>query len=396
MALSKTFVPYGMYWSSPFCRWQGSIGHLNSLELAGQTAGRFLAAARIPGEALDHLVLGYTVPQNHSFYGGPWVAAMLGAPGISGPIVMQACATSVRVMATAAHEIESGERVSVLGLACDRTSNGPHILYPNPKAPGGRGETEEWVWDNFNRDPWAGAAMVVTAENVAKEAGITRQDQDQMTLLRHAQYQDGMKDGRAFQRRYMFPLEVPAGKKSITIEADEGIFPTTKEGLDKVRPSLEGGTVTFGTQTYPADGNAGMVLSTKEKARELAKDPKVTIQLLGFGQTRVKKGFMPAAVVPAAEAALKQAGIALKDVKAIKSHNPFAVNDVYFCKTTGVKPEAMNRFGSPLVYGHPQAPTGLRATVELIEELVMSGGGYGLFTGCAAGDTAMAVVLKVS
>ncbi len=101
------------------------------------------------------------------------------------------------------------------------------------------------------------------------------------------------------------------------------------------------------------------------------------------------------AAVPAARHALDRAGVSLKDCAAIKTHNPFAVNDVYFCRETGIVPDKMNRFGSPLIWGHPQAPTGLRAIAELIEELVDAGGGVGLFSGCAAGDTAMALVLKV-
>ena len=87
--------------------------------------------------------------------------------------------------------------------------------------------------------------------------------------------------------------------------------------------------------------------------------------------------------------------MALDAIDAIKTHNPFAVNDVYFCRETGIEPEAMNRFGSPLVYGHPQAPTGTRLVIELVEELTARGGGRGLFVGCAAGDTAMAVVIEV-
>jgi acetyl-CoA acetyltransferase len=83
------------------------------------------------------------------------------------------------------------------------------------------------------------------------------------------------------------------------------------------------------------------------------------------------------------------------DVKVFKTHNPFAVNDVYFCREFKLKPEDVNRFGSPLIYGHPQGPTGLRAIAEMIEELQMAGGGLGLFSGCAAGDTAMAMVIRV-
>jgi acetyl-CoA acetyltransferase len=83
-------------------------------------------------------------------------------------------------------------------------------------------------------------------------------------------------------------------------------------------------------------------------------------------------------------------------VRVIKTHNPFAVNDIYFCREMGVKPEAMNNYGSSLVWGHPQGPTGHRLIIEVIEELILVGGGYGLFVGCAAGDSGAGVVLKVS
>jgi acetyl-CoA acetyltransferase len=104
---------------------------------------------------------------------------------------------------------------------------------------------------------------------------------------------------------------------------------------------------------------------------------------------------MGEAVTPAARQALSDAGFKASDVT-IKTHNPFAVNDLYLAKTLEVSAEKMNNFGSSLVYGHPQGPTGLRGMMELIEELVLKGGGRGLFVGCAAGDTAAAVCLEVT
>ena len=80
---------------------------------------------------------------------------------------------------------------------------------------------------------------------------------------------------------------------------------------------------------------------------------------------------------------------------AVKTHNPFAVNDLYFAGATGFDAGSMNNYGSSLIFGHPQGPTGMRLVLELIEELALTGGGYGLFTGCAAGDSAAALVLKV-
>jgi len=400
MRFEKVYIPYGAYWCSPFCRWQGSFGHLHSLKFAADVAVRALAERKISPERLDGLFLGMTVPQRSGFYGAPWAAGLSGNPNITGPTISQACATSGKVIAAAAAEIEVGTHSAILALLCDRTSNSPHIYYPNPLGAGGIGEKEDWIWDNFGNDPFAGNAMIQTAENVAMKCGIDRTAQDETAVLRYEQYQDALRNEAAFLKRFMVtPLEVKdaSGRKVIAnVIGDEGVFPTTAEGLNKLKPVLKGGTVTFGTQTYPADGNAGVLVTSKDKAAELSRDVKVTIRIVSYGQARADKGFMPMANVPASSQALQRAGVRMKDVKAVKTHNPFAVNDVYFARQMGIELTAMNRYGSSLVWGHPQAPTGARLVMELIEELVSAGGGYGLFTGCAAGDTALAIVVKVN
>ncbi|MBI4569221.1 MAG: thiolase family protein [Planctomycetes bacterium] len=396
MPLNHVFIPYGAYWSTPFCRWQGGLSAMHSVELAARVASDFLRRKEIPPATFDGLALGYTIPQHHIFYGAPWLAGMIGAGAITGPMISQACATSARLLAGAALEVEAGQRECVLAVACDRASNGPHLYYPDPRGPGGRGQAEDWVWDNFNLDPYTGGTMLATAEAVAREAGFTRKEQDDVCLLRHGQYQETLADDRAFQRRYLIPVAVPKGKKeTITVEVDEGPRDTTEKGLAQLRPVLEGGTVTAGTQTFPADGNAGVIVCTRDRARALARDPAPPVRLLAYGEARVAKGLMPKATVPAARDALRRAGVNANDLNAIKTHNPFAVNDLFFCREMGRRPEEVNRFGSSLVYGHPQGPTGMRGVIELIEELAAPGGGNGLFTGCAAGDTAMAVVVRV-
>lgn len=396
MSFERTYIPYGAYWSTPFCRWQESLAGMHSVKLAATCASAFLERASIAPESFDGIALGITVPQRHVFYGAPWLSAMIGAPRITGPTLSQACATSGRVAVSAAMEIELGARECVLTVNCDRTSNGPHIYYPNPGGPGGTGEAENPVMDNFGHDPHAKLAMIATAEKVAERAGISREEQDAVTLVRNEQYGDALEDDAAFHRRFMLPVELKRGKKVLgTVAADEGIFPTTAEGLARLRPVLEGGTVTFGSQTHPADGNAGMVFCTRERAAALSRDDSVTVQLLSFGEARVETGLMPMATVPAARQALERAGLSIEACEAIKTHNPFAVNDVYFARETGVAVDAFNRFGSTLIWGHPQAPMGNRALIELIEELALRGGGHGLFTGCAAGDTAMALVVRV-
>lgn len=400
MQFQKSFIPYGGYWSTPFCRWQGSFAHLNAVTFAAEIASLALEDRGFAPDVFDSLYLGLTVPQKHSFYGGPWLAGLIGAETVTGPVINQACATGARVVASAAADVDLNQDRVVLSISADRCSNGPHVYYPNPLGPGGTGDKEDWVWDNFGYDPFAKNAMIETAENVAREAGITKEEQDEMTLLRHEQYGDALKDESAFHRRFMVtPIEVKdaRGRKVLsTVESDEGVFPTTAEGLAKLKPVMPDGSVSYGTQTFPADGNCGVVLTTQEKAKELSRDSKIEIQVLSYGEGRAKAGFMAQAVVPAAKSALSQADLMIEDVQVIKTHNPFAVNDIYFCREMGVPHDQMNNYGSSLIFGHPQGPTGLRLIIEMIEELVILGGGFGLFAGCAAGDTSAAVVVKVT
>ena len=396
----KAEIPYGAYWSTPFARWQGSLANLHSVEFAAYVARKELARRKIDPKCFDYGVLGFSVPQNHSFFGLPWLTGMIGAGGVGGPTLMQACATGVRTVLAAAQEIEVGMASTALVVNCDRTSNGPHLYYPAPRGPGGTGVAEDWVMDNFGCDPLGGHSMLTTAENVAKKHGFTTAEQHELVLHREKQYRDSQADGAAFLKRFMtLPFEVPAPnfkKTASMMESDEGVSQSTPEGLAKLKPVMEGGTVTFGGQTHPADGNAAIVLTTRERARELTTNPKIAVRLHGFGQARVGLAYMPEATVPAAQQALAQAGRTIKQIAAIKTHNPFAINDLLFAKANGIDWHTMNNYGCSLVWGHPQAPMGTRSIIELIEELVLRGGGYGLFTGCAAGDSAMAIVLEVT
>jgi acetyl-CoA acyltransferase len=397
--MTGSYIPYGAYWCSPFSRWQGSLQHLHSVEFAAHLTRTSLKSRGIASEIFDAGVLGMTVPQQHSFYGLPWLAGMAGVDHIGGPTISQACATSARVLSVATQEIAAGSASCVLAVTTDRLSNGPHLYYPRPKAPGGIGIDENWVPDNMGFDPYTRGDMTRTAENCADKWEVSTSEQHEVVLHRLEQYQDALADDSAFLKRFMtLPFDVPDPrfKKTVaSITGDEGIFASTAEGLAKLKPVLEGGSITFGGQTHPADGAAGMVVTTREKARELSADSNISIKVESFGQARVEKSYMPAATIPASMQALERAGIGISDLAAIKSHNPFAVNDIIFARETGADLMSMNNYGSSLIWGHPQGPTGMRAMIEMIEELTLLGGGWGLFQGCAAGDTAMAVVIKV-
>jgi acetyl-CoA acetyltransferase len=400
-SFSKAYIPYGGYYSSPFCRWQGSMQNENAIELGAKTARRwFLEKKKIDPAVIDYLYFGITIHQLHIFYGHNWAAGMLvdNKKDLPGLMIQQACTTSTTIMNLAALAVEQGAFEVGFCLMTDRCSNGAHTVWPNPMGPGGEVIAENWLMDNFNSDPNVRPPlkMVQTAENVAKQVGITKEEVDAVVLRRYEQYLMAMENDRAFQKRYMFPAEVKVGKKQTKlVELDEGVTPTTAEGLAKLRAAEPGGVHSFGAQTFPADGNCGFIVTTRERAKEMSANPGAEIQIVSYGFSRVKPGFMAAAPVPAAEMALANAGLKISDMKAIKSHNPFATNDINFAKKLGNDVMKMNNYGSSLVYGHPQAPTAGRIIAEMLEEMVDLGGGYCLWAGCAAGDTGAAMVFKV-
>ncbi len=396
LTLTKAYIPFRGYYSTPFARWQGTLANENAIKLGAATSKKWLEQRNWTPGMFDYLILGMTVGQPQWFFGAPWVTALMGDDTIPGVTISQACTTSATCIYQASVGVETGFFKNVYCLMTDRTSNGPHTVWPNPKGPGGEVYSENWMMDHFGYDPYAKNSMIQTAENVAQEAGITREQCDALVLRRYEQYAEALAADRAFQKRYMLPAEVQISKKqTVLLQEDEGITESTPEGLSRLRPVLPGGVHSFAAQTHPADGNAGVIVTGREKAKELSADSSIEIQVVSYGYARAKKGFMAMAVVPAVKMAIENAGINIEAAKAIKTHNPFAVNDLYLAQQLNIDVNTFNNYGCSLIFGHPQGPTAGRLIIEGIEEVVMRGGGYLVWGGCAAGDTAAALVLKI-
>jgi acetyl-CoA acetyltransferase family protein len=398
MAYTKAFIPYGGYYSTPFVRWNGSLKSENPITLSADTAKRWFADKKIDPTVLDFLYMGSTVVNPLSFYGHAYAAAVIldrkkEIPALS---MNQVCATSTTTLGLAANDIELGNFDSVFCLSTDRCSSTPIVVAPNPRT--GSLDIENVVLDNFKRDPSPGAGlqMYQTAEAVAREVGITKQECDEIALLRYQQYLDALANDREFQKKYMFPVEVRESKREVRyISEDEGVRPVTAEELAKLKPIEAGGVLSYGSQTHPADGNCGLIVTTRDKAKELSTDKNITVQVLSYGIVRIGAGRMAAAPVPALELAAKRAGIKISDLSQVKTHNPFAVNDANLGRMLNIDQKIINNGGSSMIYGHPQGPTAGRSIMELVELLAKQGGGYGAFTGCAAGDIGASIVIKV-
>jgi len=399
---SNVEIPNNAYWSTPFAKWQGSLSKVHSLLFAAHVAKAELKKREISPNNFDHGVLGMTTPQKSSFHGTAWFMSEIGAPEVGGPLVSQACATGARCISTSAQEIELGMSACSLSVSGDRNSNAPLVIYPDPDGVDGAPDQERWILDNLTGSrlvPFANMQMVETAENCAEKWQITTEEQNDVVLRRFEQYGDAVANDRSFQESYMsLPFEVPDKRFRKTVsqmDGDEGVQATSADKLASLKPVKEGGTVTLGGQTHVADGGAAIIMALPDKAKELSTDPSLRIRVLSVGQARTSEKYMPAAPVPAAQNALDAAGLTIDEIDCVKTHNPFVVNDIVFARETGWDVLNMNNYGSSLVWGHPNGPTGMRSVIELIEELKLRGGGKGLFTGCAAGDLGMAVVVDV-
>lgn len=158
--------------------------------------------------------------------------------------------------------------------------------------------------------------MLATAEAVASEEAVSRSEIDDVAALRHAQYATTGGGGE-----HVVPVVIPGRRGDLVLEADEGVRVSSQEELGALRSAVKDGLHTCGSQTHPADGAAGAVVTTSERARELSGGAGI-VKLLGFGVARVDPARMRKAPVPAAQRALKTAGLTIDDVDLVTAHNP--------------------------------------------------------------------------
>jgi len=389
----RAWIPYGTWGTSFFPAWQTSaLAEVNIGQFAGEAMNRILGLRKVPKSALEYLVVGSTIPWHWKFWNAPLVASCLGVR-IPGFHLEQACATGLQAVLHAAAEVQSGAHDVVGVLTFDRTSDSPVGVFPERRAHR-RTMALCDVWDNFGFDPAAGQAMIATAGNAARKHRLDRREVEELAFCRYQQYFEAKASG--FLDRVATPLDVlnAQGRLMGRIDADLGVRRIT---LDALRAMRELDTcVTTGLQTHASDGMAALLVTTREKARELSPRPEIAIACVAKAEARAHPALMPEAPTLAVQKLLAKTGLSLADVAVVKSHNPFAVNDAIFSKVTGYDWRNMNRTGCSLVWGHPQGPTLTRLLIEGLEEAVDRGGGLVLLFGCAAGDVGIAALFRVA
>jgi len=390
---SRARIPYGTWGTSFFPAWQTSaLAEVNIGQFAAESMNRILGLRRVPTSSLEYLILGSTIPWHWKFWNAPMLAAAFGRR-IPGYHLEQACATGLQAVLAGAAQVD-GHGGDVVGvLTFDRTSDSPVGVFPERRAYERTFALND-VWENFGFDPATGKAMISTAGAAARKHKLDRREVDEVVFWRYQQYFQAKTSG--FLDRVCVPLDLLSvqGKPMGRIDHDNGVKQITMEALREMR-ELDT-CVTAGGQTHAADGMATLLVTTAERAAELSPRPEIDIRLVARTEVRANPGLMPEAPSLAVLKLLASTGMTMGDIAVVKTHNPFAVNDVIFSKLLNHDWKKVNRTGCSLVWGHPQGPTLTRSLIEGLEEAVDLGGGRVLVCGCAAGDVGIAAIFEVT
>ena len=244
------------------------------------------------------------------------------------------------------------------------------------------------LWDAFN-----GYHMGITAENVAEQWGITREELDEFSAISQNRVEAAIKEGKF--KDEIVPVEIPQRKGDpIVFDTDEfPRFGTTKEALAKLKPAFKkDGIVTAGNASGINDAGAAVVVMSKEKAEELGIKPMCTIK--SYASAGVDPSIMGVGPVPASKKALEKAGLTIADMDLVEANEAFAAQSLAVRKDLGLDPEKTNVNGGAIAIGHPIGASGCRILITLIYEMMRRDSKYGLATLCIGGGMGTALVVE--
>ena len=309
-------------------------------------------------------------------------------------VVNKVCASGLKAVQLGAQAILAGDAEVV---ACGGTENMSQAPYLLKEARWGQKMGDGKLIDSLVADGltdvFHGYHMGVTAENIAKQFGISRERQDKLAVTSQNRAEDAIKAGR-FQGE-IAPVSIPQRKGDPTV-VDQDEYPrmgATLASLTKLRPAFEKeGSVTAGNASGINDGAAALVLMSREKAQHLGLVPLVSIK--AWASAGVRPEIMGTGPIPATKKALEKCGLNLDDIDLIEANEAFAVQAQCVIDELGLDADLVNVNGGAIALGHPIGASGARILVTLIHEMQKRKSRYGLATLCVGGGQGMAMIVE--
>lgn len=373
----------------------GALATTGAVELGSTVIRAALERAHLDPQRVDEVIMGNVL---QSGLGQNPARQALLKSGLSDTVcgftVNKVCGSGLKSVALAALAIKAGQAQAIVAGGMENMSLVPYLL--DAKARWGYRLGDGQLSDVILRDGLIcaehGYHMGITAENVAKEYGISREMQDELALQSQRKAVAAIESG-AFEAEIV-PVSVSSRKKTIIVERDE--FPkadSTAEGLAALRPAFDkAGTVTAGNASGINDGAAALVIMEESAALEAGLKPLARIKAWASGG--VAPAMMGMGPVPATLKALQLSGLQLSDIDLIEANEAFAAQFLAVGKTLGFDPQKVNVNGGAIALGHPIGASGARILVTLLHALQARDQTLGLATLCIGGGQGIAMIVE--
>ena len=377
---------------TPIGTFMGSFKDVTAVDL-GVTVARDILG-HVNADDIADVIVGNVLQAGQGMNPGRQVAIRSGLPQhVPGQTINRVCGSGLQSIISAVQGIKSGDGHLYLAGGIENMSRAPYLL---PKAREGyrlgHGQLIDSMLSEGLTDIFHDYHMGVTAENIAAQWNITREEQDAFALESQRRAAAALESG-AFQQEIV-PVEVPGRKGPTVVERDEHVRPeTTLEALAKLRPAFKkDGTVTAGNASGLNDGAALLTITTEEYAN--ANGLPILAEIQSYAAVGVDPQIMgigPAKVVPVA---LQRAGLSVDDVDLYELNEAFAVQSLAVVRDLNVDTSKVNRTGGAIALGHPIGASGARVLVTLIHALRRENKELGVASLCIGGGMGIAVVVR--
>ena len=343
-------------------------------------------------ERIDDVIVGNATPEAEQGLNMGRMLSLMGldTDKVPGMTVNRYCASGLETIAIAKAKIEAGMADCIIAGGAESMSvmaMGGWRIVPNAKV--GK-ENPNWYW-----------GMGLTAEAVAKDFKVSREEQDNFALHSHEKALKAIKEGKF--KDEIVPIDIEhifldenekRQVKNYTVDTDEGPRPSKIEKLNSLRPVFaQGGSVTAGNSSQTSDGAAFVMVMSEKMMKELNIEP--IARLVSYATVGVEPRIMGIGPVNAIPKALEMAGLKMNDLSLVELNEAFASQSVAVLRETGLNPDIVNVNGGAIALGHPLGCTGGKLSVQLINELRRRNGRYGMVTMCVGTGQGAAGVIEL-
>ncbi len=373
----------------------GSLKDIAASELATIAIKAAIERAGVEAAAAQQIVLGNVIQcEPRDMYVSRVAGINAGMAKESAALTLnRLCGSGLQAIVTASNAIQLGDADMAIGGGVETMSRAP---YNAPLARFGARMGDAKMIDMMIgalNDPFGGGHMGVTAENVAKLYGITREEQDAFAVESQRKALAAIEAGHF--KSQIVPVELKGRKGTVLFDTDEHPKAgTTVESLGALKPAFqkENGTVTAGNASGINDGAAAVVLMEAGAAQRAGRTP--LARLVSYAVAGVDPSIMGTGPIPAVKLALQRAGLTLDQMDVIESNEAFAAQSLGVCRGLDLDPAKTNPNGGAIALGHPLGASGAIITVKCLYELMRTQKRYGLVTMCIGGGQGIAAVFE--